>query len=245
MDLLKLGVKTMATKKVALVIVEGISDLTSIDRYLRMLKSGTGIVYHIVRGDITKKEGMARNTAKKTLGDAINKYIKNNTDGIKKKDIKEVVHIVDLDGTFIDSTLVIKDERAMDVIYGDEDIHYIYNEYLAEKNKQKAGVLDVLSSTDYMCKNLPYSIYFFSRNLEHALHGDNRSDISDADKRVLSETFAFKFREIGEFVEFINSEEIKSEGETYEQSWRLVKEGVNSLKRSSNFHFYINSQMEP
>ncbi|MEG2247014.1 MAG: hypothetical protein RSC84_06200 [Peptostreptococcaceae bacterium] len=233
----------MATKKVALVIVEGISDVTSIDRYLRMLKTGTGIFYHIVRGDITKEKGMARNTAKKILGDAINKYIKNNTDGIKKTDIKEVVHIVDLDGAFIDSELVIKDESALDIRYGDTDIHYCYNEYLAEKNNQKAGVLDVLSSTDYMCKTLPYSIYFFSRNIEHALHGDRRSDISDSEKRSLSEMFAFKFRKIDEFVKFMNSEEVKSEGETYGESWRLIKDGTNSLKRSSNFHFYINNQL--
>lgn len=95
----------MATKKVVIIIVEGLSDSTSLDRYLKMIKKDSKIFYHIIRGDITKE-----------------------------KDVKEIVHLVDLDGTFISGDLVKKEENALAVIYGEEDIKYIYNEYLIEKN---------------------------------------------------------------------------------------------------------------
>lgn len=124
----------MATKKVVIIIVEGLSDSTSLDRYLKMIKKDSKIFYHIIRGDITKEKDMARHTAKKLMGNCLNKFFKDNIYGIKKKDVKEIVHLVDLDGTFISGDLVKKEENALAVIYGEEDIKYIYNEYLIEKN---------------------------------------------------------------------------------------------------------------
>lgn len=61
-------------------------------------------------------------------------------------------------------------------------------------------------------------------------------DYSDEEKQILSDDFADRYDgKVGEFVEFIFSENIAVQG-TYQKTWDYIEKDLNSLNRHTNMH---------
>ena len=83
------------------------------------------------------------------------------------------------------------------------------------------------------------SVYFVSRNLEHALYGID-SDCSNDEKRDLSNSFADKYSYDPEgFAELLLSEVIRVPGEGFDDTWDYAQQGTHSLERGSNLHLLV------
>lgn len=91
-----------------------------------------------------------------------------------------------------------------------------------------------------MWGSIPYSIYFFSCNLEHVLHGDANVKWEEKDK--LASKFALKYRKNPEgFLLFIKDDEFAIK-KSYLDSWKYIEEGENSLKRYTNVNLIFSDQ---
>ncbi|GHU63897.1 hypothetical protein FACS189418_8060 [Clostridia bacterium] len=220
-------------KKVVLFIVEGSSDMLSIDSIVGRLISGDELRFQIVNGDLTANHSnnlsniLARIYQQVKLSMARYRY--------RKEDFQEIVHLVDTDGVFIPKKAVTF-EDCENPIYTETGIQTKKVDKLQKRNAHKASLLKKLSQTKNINK-IPYSVYFFSSNLEHVLHQD--ANVSPRQKRILADQFMEEYYgKEEEFLKFIKNKEIAAKG-TYEQSWEFIEENKNSLKRYSNFHLFF------
>ena len=145
----------------------------------------------------------------------------------------KVVHLVDIDGVYIDDADVIENSDLEGIMYFEDRMEAPNKIKVVERNKSKRLLLNKLYTTTKI-STFDYKMYFFCCNLEHVLHNERNAD--DDIKADLAYEFSDRFAEdVSEFVEFINSPEFKVEGE-YLETWQFLKEGKNSLSRASNFH---------
>lgn len=160
---------------------------------------------------------------------------------IMPKDITEIIQIVDTDGAFIPEEGV----RLNAALTKDTSPHYTEDgiectdvEKIRMRNTQKSGNLEYLSSLTRIKvkqKSIPYSIYYFSCNLDHFIHRSANLDYRD--KRLLADTFSKNY--IGDtegFVKTISEDPGAVKNMSYEESWAFIKKDMNSLKRHTNIN---------
>ena len=168
---------------------------------------------------------------------------------ILPKDISEVVQIVDTDGAYISDEYILKDEslsKDQSPQYEDNAIVCVDVEKIARRNKQKSENLDYLSG----CKNIkikqkavPYSIYYFSCNLDHYLH--NSANLDYRMKRTLADIFARNYiGNVEGFAEQISNDPGAVKDKSYEESWGFIKEGNNSLQRHTNLNILLEALLK-
>lgn len=223
----------MPSKKVILFIVEGPTDETSLSRILKKISEEKKVYFHLVNTDITSDFSSNTTNIIKKVNAEILKAI--NKKYFKRSDIIQIIHIVDLDGTYIDSQNVVyhDDEK---IKYCSECIKTKNVQALINRNNCKAGVLNKLSSTRII-NGIPYKLFFFSTNLEHVLH--NVQNPTKEEKNKLAQEFEDRFYDKPiDFVEFISNEEFAINKE-YEETWKFIRQGNNSLKRYTNFNLYF------
>jgi len=223
----------MPSKKVILFIVEGPTDETSLSRILKKISEDKKIHFHLVNTDITSEFSSNTMNIIKKINDEIKKSISKKY--FKKSDIIQIIHIVDLDGTYIDPN---------NVVYHDNDKIEYCSDCIKTKNVQgtinrnncKARILNKLSSTNII-NGIPYRIFFFSTNLEHVLH--NVQNATREEKNNLAQNFEDRFYDKPkEFIKFINNKDFAINKE-YEETWNFIKKENNSLKRYTNFNLYF------
>ena len=229
------------SKKVVLVLVEGITDETTLGLILSKIIGRDYVVrFHVIGGDIAAKTGVNRKNCLNKLVDEVKKYIEK--DFYKKSDISEIIQLVDMDGTYIPDDHVVFDQRKLEgkshIYYTEEEILTDQVERIIQRNKQKSVVLDKYIETKRVYGGIPYRIFFFSCNLEHVLY--NVQNLPDKNKYLFaSEVQELYAEQPVDFINFMNSSEIES-GEEYHSSWENVKKTENSLKRRSNLNLYLN-----
>ena len=108
----------MPSKKVILFIVEGPTDETSLSRILKKISEDKKIHFHLVNTDITSEFSSNTMNIIKKINDEIKKSISKKY--FKKSDIIQIIHIVDLDGTYIDPN---------NVVYHDNDNRILFRLY--------------------------------------------------------------------------------------------------------------------
>jgi hypothetical protein len=85
---------------------------------------------------------------------------------------------------------------------------------------------------------VPYSIYFFSSNIEHYLH--DKINLSTREKIELSEAFADRCDVDSEwFLRRLCRHSCALKDMSYEESWEFAMVGLNSLKRYTNFNIFL------
>lgn len=226
----------MKTKKVILFIVEGITDKNSLALILSRLVKTENIQFHVVGGDIaSNKYNDAKNCISK-INDEVNKFLKSNS--FKKSDIIKIVHLVDTDGVYVDSTSI-KKGNTEKFIYNLEGITASCIEQVKNRNERKSRILDKLSTTMAICK-IDYCMYYFSCNLEHVLHDEQNVDDN------LKDTYSDKFIERydgkeQDFIKFLKESEFAVQGD-YRTTWQYLKIGLNSLNRYCNFHLFFENR---
>ncbi|MDD2576608.1 MAG: hypothetical protein PHV76_03810 [Bacteroidales bacterium] len=231
----------MPRKKIILFIVEGISDQTCLSLALSRLLSSNRVQFKITNGDITTEENASPANISKALGSVVKSFL---SGVFKPSDIQEVVHLIDTDGAFVPDSAVQphpptsgpNTHSATNCTYTTNCIYTDKVQLIRDRNAKKKQILNKLSSTTQVLKNIPYSAYFFSCNLDHALH--NCNNLSAADKMKKAEEFENQYaKDLTGFVSFIKDPVFAVSG-NYIESWAFIKLDTNSLKRYSNFHLY-------
>ena len=158
------------------------------------------------------------------------------------KDLAQIIHVVDLDGAFVPGSCI-RQSSSAGACYGEDFIEATNVPDMLRRNRVKSASLKKLVGAAVVRggrREIPYSVYFVSRNLEHALYGFSR-EMSDAEKERLSIAFGVKYSRDSEgFAKLLSSADVRVPGESYADTWKYVQQGTNSLKRGSNLHLLIN-----
>lgn len=221
----------MARRKIVLVIVEGPSDADSLELYFSKFFDSNTVHMKIMYGDITSKRGINQSNIKARLGNEIKVYAENNH--FKAADVQQIIHLVDMDGAFVDDSVIIEDETKDKFVYTLQSVIVSNRQVAIERNEHKRENLNTLSSrTSVMWNNIPYKIYYMSCNLDHVLH--DKPNATDEEKKANSLDFTERYYDdINAFIKFI-SESTFSQCTGYKESWDYIKQDKHSLERNSN-----------
>lgn len=229
----------MATKPFILFIVEGVSDKDALEAIVNEL-TDTDIKCHVVGGDLTSRDEINVSNILKKIKDEINKFFKNKNmvkSYITNGSFLKIIHIVDIDGIYINDDLIIEDENVNQFVYENNCIIANKKDNVIARNKKKRDILDKLSSIKEIAKT-NYELYFFSSNLDHVLH--NEMNLEEKLKCSYADKFTDKYTDdIEGFIEFINDKSIVIDGD-YKTSWDNIKKETNQIKRCTNFHLCVN-----
>lgn len=236
-------------KRVILFIVEGRSDMAALERPIQTLladnEQGIQATFLIAECDVTSD----RRNNPDNIEQKINRFyfepFFSANDFCYPKDVLEVVHICDLDGTFIpdENCRVYDSEHEVDdgFVYDPPFIYGETAETVQERNHNKAANIRHLLTLETIkvgSKTCPYSVYFFSSNIDHYLH--DKLNLLGHEKISRAEEFADKCDEDPTwFIRRICNHSQALKNMTLEESWTYITEGCNSIKRHTNFNIYI------
>lgn len=222
-------------KKIILLLVEGPTDEEALALiYSRLIKT-QDIEFDVLHTDITADEGMTVRYIEEKIQTELEKYLRKNP-FIEKNDILKVIQIVDTDGAFVPASLVKQSETGRTEYY-DTYIEARNKDRLIRRNISKRGIVFHLSKISQIA-DVPYEIYYFSRNLEHVLHNIG-GDLSDEEKEDLAFEIADMYSgQPEEFLKLLFYSDFHVEGD-YEATWAFIMKGGNSLKRYSNMSVFF------
>lgn len=224
-------------KKVILFLMEGESDAVSFEGLLRDYYCKYDVKVHIMHYDITIKDFPEPSEILIKIKEAIDIFL--SITKLLKKDILQVIHFVDTDGVFVPDSCVIKSCQEK-VSYTEEQILAPNPDNIKRRNKCKANVLRKLCFVDKVYKDIPYQIYFLSRNLEHVLH-NKIENLTNSEKARLSDSFDERFaHKTHDFITFISTSAFTIPG-NYNETWNSIQQGTESLHRYSNIHLLFNN----
>ncbi len=229
----------MARRKIVFVIVEGPSDDTALGMALNRIYNRDSLYVHIVHGDITTRGGSnSRNIVNRVEG-IIKKYAY--SQHYKKKDFREIVHIVDTDAVYIPDENVIEDMSCRKVSYRSKGI-YTANTYgIIARNEQKRLALSRLINSPQIW-GITYHVYYMSCNLDHVLY--DKRNCPDDEKEKYAYQFAMKYKDdIEGFVDYICDSPFSIRG-SYRYSWDFIATGMNSIGRYTNLCICIEDEIE-
>lgn len=217
-------------KKVVFVILEGPSDEEALHVMFERALGGRRIAVYVVHGDITSKRNVTPSNVCRVIAGMVKSYAADN--GFKQSDFEKVVHLMDTDGAFVDSSAVLEDAGASRAQYCDEEIRCHNPEDIIRRNIQKSGVMRRLSATPTVWRSIPYEPYYMSCNLDHVLY--DKRNLSDVEKEDEAIRFARKYHDdVPGFLEYICRSPFSVSG-TRRETWSFIEAGNNSLKRHSN-----------
>lgn len=224
-------------KKIVFVIVEGISDREALALVFGELLADERVIVEFTAGDITTRRGVKPQNIAAEIGNLVSGYAKQFFFG--PSDFLEVVHIVDMDGAYIDDIGVIA-AATPKAVYCGSCIKIDKPSRIIRRNLQKRKNINRLVGLPKVWGSVKYSIYFVSCNLDHFLYGE--ANLNPALKTSYATKFAAKYRGKGlEFLRFINEAELQTAA-TYEDSWNYIKKDNNSLCRCSNLDILFSEQ---
>lgn len=219
----------MPRKKIIFAIVEGPSDEEALAVIMSRIYDRNSVYFHILHYDLTSEFGVEPNNVVSKVGDLVKSYARQNP--FKQSDFYQIIHIVDMDGAFVSNDVIVEDESYEKPNYSEIEIRTKNKSGIEERNRRKRENLNRLSATHTIWK-IPYSIYYMSCNLDHALYGKLNS--TDAEKEQDAFQFAKRYRnDISSFLKFINESDFSVIGD-YSASWKYIKEDYHSLERHTN-----------
>jgi len=218
-------------RKVVLVIVEGPSDETALAQSFAALFDPDEVIVEVVHGDVTADIRANPSNIVSCVGNLVKGWASRY--GIRRPDFLRVIHMTDTDGAYIPDANVIEDiGHKGHPLYDETNIVASPTSKVKERNARKRANLDRLSSTPSVWGSIPYSVYYMSCNLDHVLYGTQNSD--DAAKRENAFRFARTYKDdLDGFVGYISDPAIAVPGD-YKETWRFIREGLNSLHRHTN-----------
>ena len=219
----------MARKKILFFIVEGVSDHSALASALEQIFNSQQVVVRFTGGDITSDYKTSTQNIERKIVEEIKREM---SVGFTSKDFIEVIQLVDTDGVFIPEDNI-KDGYSS-LSYLNDEIHCDIKAKIINRNNNKAKILNKLISMPKVWGIIPYSVYFFSSNLDHILH--NNSNLPEEKKDPLATNFAKRFINNPKgFVDFFSKSSFSLKG-NYAETWNFIKIDSNSLKRYTNFN---------
>lgn len=226
----------MAKKKVILFIVEGINDKTCLESVLGKIIDSSEVKFQITDGDITSRFGMDEHKIRNEVGELVKAF--KDKYHLNAEHFMEVVHIIDTDGAFIEDSLISSGEVDKTMYY---ETGIVTNsiEKIRSRNKQKSEVVKRMVEITKVLKSVPYSVYYFSTNMDHVLH--NNANMTMEEKYDAADDFDDKYSDNPKgFLSLICDSEF-SVSEKYKESWDFIQLDNNSVCRYSNFAVYLNA----
>lgn len=224
----------VARKQVVLIIVEGMSDQVALEGYLSDFLVDEYTRFIVVHGDILTDRYSNQGNIRIRIGDLIKREI--SSYGLKKKDIKEIVHLVDTDGIYIPDDHIIVEVIAESPIYEENAIKTNNRSGIIARNAQKRTTLHKLITCSTIL-DIPYHVYYMSCNLDHVLY--NKPNATEEEKENDSEWFSLKYDgNLAGFLSFICSS-VFSTALEYRESWKFIQQNLNSLHRHTNFNLFF------
>jgi hypothetical protein len=227
--------KKETSRKILLCIVEGQSDENVIGSILNDLTNNILVRVHVTHGDLTTMNGVTTSEIKKDVGNEITTVTKSNkAPHFEKSDIEKVIMFTDTDGCFIENKFVQYSDKlkSYEKRYFLDHIEAAKPETIQKRNKQKSANLKVINSCSEI-SGLPFEMYYFSCNIDHALY--NQNNLSSDKKKKLSRNFSVKYYQKPlEFLDFLKKENIVPEG-SYLETWKFIEQENHSLERWTNF----------
>lgn len=216
----------MTRKKIVFVIVEGPSDDDALGVVFSKFYSKDEVHVEVMHCDITTDFGRTPIVSK--IGNVVKSYAGHT---FKQSDFRQIIHIVDMDGAYIPDENIVEDPDATKPYYSTADIRTCNKVGIENRNRQKRDNLNRLTSISQVWK-IPYSVFYMSSNLDHALYGKLNS--TDDEKEHDAFYFSMKYKNsLPLFIQFISESEF-SVCNDYKESWRFIKEALHSLERHTN-----------
>lgn len=241
--------------KIILFIVEGPSDQDALEMPLGNLYESLGLDYEIrfisydpkhslinpKRGDITSDDRVnPSNIVKKIRDDIIAPFLINIAPD-NFLSIAEVVQIIDIDGVYVDDSRIVFDEEKDKTFYCEDRILTNKVEEIVKRNSMKRDNIEYLLSIDQLSiysNRVPYSIYYFSSNLDLFFSDD--ANLAPTKKRDLPKAFGLHYSDdSNDFIRHFTTHKCCRCGMGYKESWDWLKEGTHSLEKGSNINILI------
>ncbi len=220
----------MVGKKIVLVIVEGPTDDDALGVIFQRFFDDNTVRVEVVHGDITAERFVNSSNILKRIKEIVQHsldYYK-----LRKTDLLRIIHLVDTDGAFVPNSAIQLDKEASKPIYSVTNIKTNNPQKVVQRNAQKKENLTKLHSANYIWNSIPYSVFYLSSNLDHALY--NELNLTDEEKEKKALEFAEEYIDnISAFVKFIRESEF-SVVDDYLSSWSFIKQDLHSLERHSN-----------
>ena len=227
----------MARKKIVFVIVEGPSDHDALALVLNRLFDQQTVHVHIMHRDITTESGVDSANIVSEVAAEVKQYA--NSSHLTNVHFQEIIHLVDMDGAYIPNEAVVEDTEAKKPVYSVTEIRTADKTGIEQRNLQKRGNLDRLITTKAIWK-IPYSVYYMSCNLDHALY--NKLNSSDEEKESDAHAFAKLYKDDPQgFLKYISESDF-SVVDDYKESWTYIKEDLHSLERHTNLGLCFNKE---
>lgn len=221
------------SRKFVLIICEGPTDENALYRIMKGFFNPCEIRFHISHGDpLTScpddKNPMSEIRA--IVAQEKRKY------ALRDSDILAVIQITDTDGAYIPPECVIDDPEACRIVYNKNEIRTKFPHSILSRNMKKRINISKLLGYKGINEEIPYRIYYVSRNLEHALYGIVEN-LTDNKKGNYADDFSDAFaKDWRRFYSYL-MKECEPLGSSYEQSWQIIREGTKSLERHTNLNF--------
>lgn len=227
-------------QKVILVITEGITDFCipeAFDEHFST-RQFNGVA---ANGDVTVSRIDATSLRWATRGDLAKALRKIIADDIAQRHLYAIRNIIgvaqltDLDGAYIPDERVVNGEEFL---YLNDRIITPGVDGIINRNRLKRRRIDALRNIQELhltrAISVPYRLFYSSRNLEHAMHGEV-DNLSVPQKRNLSLLFSEKAQSDPEwFKSLVTSDDVLHGQTDYAESWEWATKGLNSLARGSN-----------
>ena len=95
-------------KKVILFLVEGASDLTSLE-FIDNINTDETIKFQITSGDVTSKLNITSQNCREEINKILLSFLERSK--LRKTDIIKIIHILDIDGVYIPEINIIEDKN--------------------------------------------------------------------------------------------------------------------------------------
>ena len=229
-------------RKIVLFIVEGKNDKIELNAILHDIRFKEYIEkydceFYCFNGDITADNNSNQNNIVKRLTDLVIKWRKTSMPfgTIKNSEMHEIIHIIDMDGAYIDSEFIKKSDVGS-LEYFDNYIETVNPELTISRNNKKSYIIDDLVMIDRI-DNIPYSIYYVSCNMDHLLFNRRNSNSKTLDAQKFAHDCYKGQIDLAETV-FNDDYHLANE---YYQSWEEIRNGFHSLGRYTNIDLIINN----
>jgi len=220
-------------KKVWMFVVEGDSEEISLDiiikHYFGVDKS---IRFLVMNADVVADKSPETKLINR-IENELNVY------KLRLNDLERIIHIADVDGCFINESSIIeipnsKIEYKTDTIECSNKISIINRKDIKKNNFIRLYDTRFLNKGR---KSIKYDFYFFSCNLEHALHND--SNLPDKHKIRKAEDFSNSYADrIADFIVLTRGLTL---GLTRDELLIWLQKDTNSLKKASNIYYLFDA----
>ena len=162
------------------------------------------------------------------ISNCINSYLLKNKGIYTARDIEEIIHLIDLNGSHV---TIDKIRNLSPELQRDDYVD------LPRINAFKKPAIDALVKIKHIRVSIPYKPYYFSRNIAHVFVNKPMAILDMKTSEIIDSVYG---NNSISFVEFINNIECIAPG-NYDETWEFIKQGINSYERYTNFHLLVNS----